>query len=190
VLWRFDRERPSHRRWLVSVSLAAVVAALVVGFAVWFFRLSAGPAYDPPVRSRQYIAFTACLLTGPAGLADSQAKRVWSGMEAASTATKAQVTYLSAAVGQSETVGVVTPFANALVEQRCGLILAVGKVEVAATQSVAAAHAGIHFVLIGDGAAAPNVALVPSAGVSSIEARVSSLVKDAVNGDFHPGDVS
>jgi len=163
---------------------------VVVGLGVWFAWPSGRPVYDPPVRSRQYIAFTACLLTGPSGLSDAQARAVWSGMEAASSATRAQVTYLSASSGQAESVGSVTPFANTLLQQHCGVIVAVGAVEVQAVQAVAAGNAGEHFVLVGGGSVAGNVTVVPTVGVSSVSSRVASVVQDAVGGVFRSGVVS
>jgi basic membrane lipoprotein Med (substrate-binding protein (PBP1-ABC) superfamily) len=145
--------------------------------------------YDPPARARQYIAFSACLLTGPSGLADPSARAVWSGMESASSATRAKVTYL-AAVGAAETVGSVTPFANSLVQQHCGLVLAVGAVEVQTAQSIAASNAGTDFVLVGGGSAARNVAVVRAGGGSQVSARVASVVEAAVGGGFSGGVVS
>jgi hypothetical protein len=175
-------------RWWWVVAAGGIAAA--VGVGVWLAWPSAKSAYDPPTRSRQYVAFTACLLTGPSGLSDAQASAVWKGMQTASSATRAQVTYLSAGAGQAETVGSVTPFANTLIQQHCGLILAVGAVEVKAAQAVAASNTGEHFVLVGGGTVAPNVTVVPSVGVASVSSRVASVVQDAVGGVFHAGVVS
>ena len=176
------------RRWW-WVATAAVVAVLAGGVA-WVTWPSGRPVYDPPARTRQYVAFTACLLTGPAGLADPQARAVWSGMEAASSATSAQVSYLSVPVGEADTVGVATPLANSLVQQRCGVIVAVGAAEVATVQAVAAQHAAMRFVLVGGGDPAGNVAVLPLTGASSVSARVQAAVRGAVGGGFRPGVVS
>ncbi len=176
------------RRWW-WVATATVVAALAAGVA-WVVWPSGKPAYDPPARTRQYVAFTACLLTGPAGLADPQARTVWSGMEAASSATNAQISYLSVPAGEADTVGVATPLANSLVQQRCGVIVAVGAPEVAAVQAVAAQHAAMHFVLVGGGDPAGNVAMLPSTGASSVSSRVQTVLRGAVGGGFRPGVIS
>jgi len=167
----------------------AVVAA-VAGGIVWVVWPSGRHVYDPPANTRKYIAFTACLLTGPVGLADPQARAVWSGMEAASSATNAQVSYVSVPVGSADTVGVATPLANSLVQQRCGVIVAVGATEVATVQIVAAQHTAMRFVLVGGGSPASNVAVLPQAGVSSVSSRVQTTVRDAVGGAFHPGVIS
>lgn len=176
-----------RRRWWW---LAASIAVALAGGIVWLAWPSGRLVYDPPARSHQYIAFTACLLTGPAGLDDPQARAVWSGLKAASSTTNAQVTYLSVPVGQADTVGVATPLANSLVQQHCGVIVAVGAAEVATVQAVAAQHEGMRFVLVGDGSPAGNVAVLPPTGVSSVSARVQNVVQAAVTGAFHPGVIS
>jgi hypothetical protein len=153
-----------------------------------FWPSSMAAPYDPLIMARQYVAFTACLLTGPAGLDDAQARAVWAGMEGASAATRAKVTYL-AVVGAAETVGSVTPFANSLVQQHCGLVLAVGTVEVQTTQEVAVANTGVDFVLVGGGSPARNVAVVPAGSTAQTTSRVSTEVEGAVGGTFHAGVV-
>lgn len=180
--------RSGRRRWWAFGVTVAVVG--LVGGVAWLLRPSGGSAYDPPSRTRQYVAFTACLLTGPAGLADASARAVWSGMEAASSATSAQVSYLSVPVGEADTVGAATPLVNTMVEQRCGLIVAVGSAEVAAVQGVAAQHAASRFALVGGGSPAGNVVVLPTVGVSSVSARVQTVVRDAAGGTFRSGVVS
>lgn len=178
--------RLAGRWWLAAVAVVAVLA----GGITWLAWPSSKPVYDPPARARQYMVFTACLLTGPAGLADSQARAVWSGMQAASSVTNAQVSYLSVPVGEADTVGVATPLANTLVQQRCNVIVAVGATEVATVQAVAALHSGMRFVLVGGGSPAVNVAVLPQAGVSSVSSRVQTVVRDAVGGAFRSGVIS
>lgn len=165
-------------RWVTIGVAGAGVLALVA--ALW---PSSKTTYDPPTRARQYVAFSACLLTGPAGLADSVTRQVWVGMQTASSATRAQVTYLSAG-SAGESIGSVTPFVNSLVAQRCALVLAVGSVEVEAVQSTAVANPGVHFVLVGGGSVAVNVAVVEGAPSGTLSARVATVVEGAVEGDF------
>lgn len=172
--------------WMVALAVGAVLAVGVT----WLVWPSARPVYDPPARTRQYVGFTACLLTGPAGLGDPQARAVWSGMEAASSATSAQVSYLSVPVGEADTEGVATPLANTLVQQHCDLIAAVGATEVAAMQAVAAQHPQMRFVLVGGGSPAGNVAVLPLAGVSNVSSRVQAVVRGAVGGSFRPGVIA
>lgn len=174
------------RWWVIAVSLVAVAG----GLAVWLFRSPGRAADDPPARTRQYVAFRACLLTGPAGLGDPTARAVWTGMESASSATRVQVSYSSLPAGEAESVGSVTPLANSLVQQRCGVIVAVGAVEVAAVQSVASADPGGRFVLVGAGSVAGNAVVLPVPGSSVVSSRVEGVVRDAANGVFHPAVVS
>ena len=176
----------ARRRWLVG---GVGLVLCLVGVLVAVLWPSPRGVYDPPARARAYIAFSACLVTGPDGLADASARAVWSGMQAASSVTRAKVTYLSA-VGAPESVGSVTPFVNSLVAQHCGLVLAVGDVEVQAVQSVAASNAGTDFVLVGGGSGAGNVAVIAAVDGSSVSARVASVVEAAVGGRFHGGVVS
>ena len=110
-------------------------------------------------------------------------------MQAASSVTRAKVTYLSV-VGSAETVGSVTPFVNSLVQQHCGLVLAVGDVEVEAAQAVAASNEGTHFVLVGAGSGGSNVAVVAPSDADGISARVARVVEAAVDGGFRAGVVS
>ncbi len=176
----------SRRWWWAGAGAFVLALAGTLTAVLW---PSSASVYDPPARARQYLAFSACLLTGPAGLSDASARAVWSGMQEASSATRGKVTYL-AAVGAAETVGAVTPFANSLVQQHCGLVLAVGAVEVQTTQSVAAVNMGVDFVLVGGGAVARNVAVVPAGAAAQVSARVASVVKNAVGGAFTAGVVS
>ncbi|HEY4867303.1 MAG TPA: hypothetical protein VIK45_17525, partial [Candidatus Dormibacteraeota bacterium] len=70
----------------------AVVAVVAIALEV----TSAG---GPPARARQYLSFTACLLTDSRGLAGAQASAAWAGLEQASASTRAQVQYLSVSQG-------------------------------------------------------------------------------------------
>lgn len=187
VLSMLRAARRVSPRWRWVATLIAVLA--VAGILVAVLWPSSGSIYDPPARARQYIAFSACLLTGPAGLTDAAAGPVWSGMQQASVSTRAKITHL-AVVGAAETVGSVTPFANTLVQQHCGLVLAVGTVEVQAAQAVAASNTAVDFVLVGAGSAGGNVAVVPTGKDAQVSSRVASLVEGTVHGYFHPGVVS
>ena len=55
----------------------------------------AGGRALPPARARVYESVDACLLTGARGLSDPAAAQDWAGMEAASRATSARVSYLA-----------------------------------------------------------------------------------------------
>ena len=182
----WSRGASARRWWWVGGTALVLCLAGVLVAVLW---PSSRSVYDPPARARQYLAFSACLLTGPEGLADAPARAVWSGMQAASSVTRAKVTYLSV-VGSAETVGSVTPFVNSLVQQHCGLVLAVGDVEVEAAQAVAASDVGTHFVLVGGGTGGGNVAVVAAGDADGVSARVARVVEAAVDGGFRAGVVS
>src|SRR5574340_860169 len=130
-----------NRRWLWWVAGSGAVVA--VGLGVWFW-LSAGGRHMPPARARVYTAFSTCLLTGPRGLADGQVAPVWAGMEEASLATRAKVSYLP--VAGPATVGAATPYLGSLVAQHCDVIIAVGAPETAAVNAGSGRFPGIQFV--------------------------------------------
>src|SRR5947207_16029154 len=84
---------------------------------------------EPP-RARQYLAFTACLLTGADGIAGADAAPVWAGMQDASAQTRAKVEYLS--VSEPATKENAEPFLASLVSRQCDVVLVVGSAQVAA----------------------------------------------------------
>ncbi len=161
-------------RWVLGGG-ALVVVAGVVALLVWPSSAPAGPE-RPPLRARAYNALTICLLTGPQGIAGSTAVPVWAGVEAASNATSDQAEYLAAA-GSPETVDSVIPYVNSLVQQRCGVIVVVGPIEVQAAQSVAAQNKSTTFIMVGGGEAESNVRvekdISQTAVTNTIEAYIS-----------------
>lgn len=160
-------------RWALGGGALLVVAGVVTA-ALW--PSPAPTPYRPPTRARAYNALTFCLLTGPQGVANQSAAPVWSGVEAASRATSDQAEFLAASA-PVETVSAVTPFVNSLVQQHCGVVIAVGPVEVASAQAVAAANTGIDFVLAGGGSAAANVSVVSDVSSGSVASAVEAYAK-------------
>jgi hypothetical protein len=77
-------------RWrAVAGGVGAVIAALAI-WLVW----PSSPGVPGADRVRQYLAFRACLLTGARGITGGDAAAAWSGMQQASLATRAMVSYL------------------------------------------------------------------------------------------------
>ena len=154
------RER-DMRRGLVRAAIAAVavVAVLVTAWVVWL-----RPATVTAPRARQYLDESACLLTGPGGVAQGTAGgQVWQAMQSASLASHVMVSYLPVA-GPAD----VPALLNSLVERRCGVIVVTGasRVQVA---SAAKANPGRHFILVATSTAAgptvvpANAVVVPAA---------------------------
>jgi hypothetical protein len=163
-----------RRYWWLLVSALAGAAGLGVFLALW---LGDGGQYVPPVRARVYSAFSACLLTGPRGLADPQAMPVWAGLQDASLATRAKVTYLT--VAGPATVGNAVPYLGSLVARHCDVIVAVGTTQTAAVRADSGRFRGVRFVEIGSAMARPNVTVVPARPAAAVRSRVASVVEAA-----------
>lgn len=125
---------------------------LTAGAAVLFATVLAvvlaacGNSTQTAAATRQYTASQACLLTGSRGISSQPAATVWAGMEDASQATNAKVTYL--AVNGPATTDNAIPYANSLIEQHCGLVLAVGTPQTSAISQIAARTPKTNFVIV------------------------------------------
>lgn len=135
--WRTLRSR---RR--VAAGAGGLLAVAVAGVLVWTVT-GGGPA----PRARQYVAFTACLLTDAHGLAGQQSRQVWAGMQDASLKTRAKVEYLPVMSGPTEAAAM--PYLASLVQRHCDVVVATGPAEVAAVNAAAARYRPVHFVVIG-----------------------------------------
>ena len=140
------------QRWIAGVAAAVVVATVVV--LLWPDGKQAEPA-----RERQYLQFTACLLTPEKGVADPAAVAVWAGMREASVSTRAKVQYL--AVSGEQTVENALTFLSSLAQGGCNLVFAAGPLAVEAAQKGAATFPAQRFVTAGG---------VPNANVSTVDA--------------------
>lgn len=76
------------------------------------------------------------MLTGPDGLAGSQAAAAWAGLQKASLRTHAKVQYL--AVTSGTTARSAAPYLASLATRHCGVVVAAGAPQVAAVGAVAA----------------------------------------------------
>jgi basic membrane lipoprotein Med (substrate-binding protein (PBP1-ABC) superfamily) len=156
--------------------LPVVVVLVLVGLGVWVLWPSAGPAPQP--RARQYLAFTACLLTDGRGIAGQRAAPAWAGMQDASLATRVKVQFLPAA--GAATAADASAYLASLVQRHCDLIVAVGEAPVAAVAADAAKYPDARFIAVGGVASAPNVTAVGAASGSQVRERVAALVRAAV----------
>jgi hypothetical protein len=164
-------------RFLIAGVLVAAVA-VVLAVALW----PSPPARVlPPARARVYLAFDACLLTGAQGIADPAAAPVWAGMQDASNATRAKVSYLAAA--GPDTVGTALPYLAGLLQRHCDVILAVGQAEVAAANQQAPSNSGVHFIEVtGAGSAkGANVTVVENGSAAEVRTTVANLVRGLVH---------
>lgn len=155
----------------VAVALAAcVVLVLVV-------------ARGPQSRARQYLAFTACLLTDAHGLTGTQAAPAWAGLEDASLATHAKVEYLPVTTGS--TAAAAAPFLASMVARQCQVVVAAGQAQVAAVLADAGHYPDVTFAVVGGAGAAGkpregrNVTVV-GGSPDAVRSAVAGLVTSAV----------
>jgi hypothetical protein len=169
-------------RW-VLLGLGTAVAGAGIGLAVSGAPLpwSPGGRVLPPARARVYESVDACLLTGAQGLADPAAAQAWAGMEDASRATSARVSYL--AVTGPATLAAAEPFAGSLLVQGCKVIVASGAAERAAALAEAGRFGSVRFVVTGPAAGSPRnvtaLAFTPSGLAASVASAVEAGVRAA-----------
>lgn len=167
ALWTLAR----RHRWPAAFG----AALLLIGALTWAFWQSP----EPP-RARQYLEFTACLLTPAAGTGDPAAAPVWQGMQDASLKTRAKVQFL--AVSGPQTADNAATFLASLAQGGCDLVFAAGEAPVGAVTTLAGRFPQARFypvVTAGGAAAADNVTVIDAGG--EVRARVASVVTDAVD---------
>jgi hypothetical protein len=167
-------------RW-VLLGASTAVAAVGVGLAVSGAPLpwSSGGRVLPPARARAYENVDACLLTGPKGLADPTAAQAWAGLEEASQATSARVSYL--AVTGPATVAAAAPFAGSLLVRGCKVIVASGAAERAAALAEAGQFGSVRFVVTGPAAGSPPNVTALAFTPSGLAASVATAVEAGVH---------
>jgi hypothetical protein len=169
-------------RW-VLLALCVAVACVGIGLAVSGAPLPWSPAGQalPTPRARVYENVDACLLTGASGLSDPVAAQEWAGMEDASKATSARVSYL--AVTGPATVAQAEPFAGSLLVSGCKVVVAAGAAPRAAALAEAGRFGSVRFVVTGPAAgSSPNVtALVFT--TSGLRSGVASAVEADVHAE-------
>lgn len=166
------------RRYWWAAAAAVAVAGIVLGVLLTGSSHPAGRTLPPP-RARVYTAFDACLLTDADGISGAQAAPVWSGMQAASSATSGKVSYL--AVTGDDTAANAVPYVDTLVERKCDLVLAVGAAQVAAARQQAAVFPKVAFVVVDAGSSTGNVTAVPPGKGPDVSAAVRGLVASAAD---------
>jgi len=164
------------RTWLV---LAVVVAAGVAAGLAALWAPSGGSA-APPVRARVYENVDACLLAGKNGVQDPNAAPVWAGMEDASAATSARVSYL--AVAGPATVAGAESYLGSLLTEGCRVVVASGGPERSAVLAEASRFPRVRFVVAGAVSGPGNVtavAFTTSGMRPAVAAAVESGVRSA-----------
>ncbi len=165
-------------RWVWLTLGGAAVAGVALGLVVAGVRWPGpGGRSLPPSRARVYENVDACLLTGARGVADPAAAQVWAGMQDASRATTARMSYL--AVTGPATQAQAAPFLGSLLVSGCRVIVASGGAERAAVLAGAARFPGTRFVVTGPAAGPANVTALAFAA-SGLRAAVAAAVESGV----------
>ena len=166
----------TRRRLLTGAAGLFVASAAVVGVI-----LHGGRTTPPtPSRASLYSASTACLLTDSRGVGAAPASAVWAGMQDASVATHAKVTYQT--VNGAATTANAIPYANSLVEEDCDVVLAVGDPQTSALTQIAERNPKTNFVIVG-GSTASAEANLKAIGLSPstrglVEQAIAAVMKN------------
>ncbi|MEV4411365.1 hypothetical protein [Catellatospora sp. NPDC049609] len=138
-------------RWWVGWAAAV---AMVVGSYAWLW-LQPDPV-EPP-RYRQYRPEAVCLLTGEAGVLDSQVAPIWAGMQEASLRLRVRVSHV--AISGPQTVDNGATFVAGMAQGRCDLLLAAGEVATRSVALMAPRFPEQRFAVVG-GSKSDNVTVV------------------------------
>lgn len=155
------------------IALAIVAALAAGGAAIWL--LQPEPAAEPP-RARQYLDFTACLLTDEHGIQSPQAAPIWAGMQDASLATHAKIQYLS--VTGPQTVDNAAAFLASLTQRHCNLVFATGDTPVTATRENAAKYPTVGFYIVGAGTNTTNLNHIQTNTQQTVNDIIAKAVKN------------
>jgi len=125
------------------------------------------------------------MLTGADGVSGPVAAAAWAGMQGASGASKAMVSYLP--VPGQATKATAVPYLASLVQRQCSVIVAVGPAQVAAATAQAARYRRVRFIVISPGQgqvgpAASGVVQIASGPTAQVHQAVQAAVSAAVNG--------
>ena len=157
-----------RRRWL-GAAAGGVAVAVALAWLLW----PVPAPYRPDPRDRQFSSYTVCALVGAGGITGAEAAPVWAGVTDAAKSTAVRGSFLPVPVGSA------VQYLNTFVARRCGLIVAVGRDQVAAVDSRAAAYPAPSFVVVGGAASRPNVTAVGSGSPAEVRAAVTTAIRKA-----------
>lgn len=167
-----------HPRAAIGVVLGLALVAVLTLTTSTHHQRTVPAVYSPPVRARVYTSFTACLLTGPDGVADGKAAPVWAGMQAASASTHAMASYL--ALQGAQTTANAEAYIDALSMRGCSLILTSGALPGEGAVARAAALPNSRFITVGAPAGkAANITAVTATIPAVVTRTVANLVAAA-----------
>jgi basic membrane lipoprotein Med (substrate-binding protein (PBP1-ABC) superfamily) len=161
------------QRWWIVCGVAVVAVGLVVR-GLWPQSHAEAP------RARQYLAFTACLLTDDKGIGGPAARPVWAGMQDASLATHAKVQFLE--VSGEQTAANAATFVASLAQSHCDLVFATGQAPVAAVRDSATSFPNVRFYLVEEPNPHGNLSGVEGGAADRTRGAVAKTVTDAAKG--------
>jgi basic membrane lipoprotein Med (substrate-binding protein (PBP1-ABC) superfamily) len=157
---------------MTAVALAGIA---ILAYALWPASRPADVA-DP--RTRVYVNYSACLLTGPSGTAQNPATAVWAGMQQASNRTSERISTLP--ITGPQNVATAEQFLNTLALRNCNLIITAGTLPDQAAEARATAFPHQRFLVVGGTSAQSNLSFLPDGSPSSLTA----VVQNAVTTDY------
>lgn len=148
----------NRKRDFWFLAFGACVAVAGISVSLMFAFMGGGTSTAPVARARAYTNSQACLLTGELGLADPASTPLWAGMQQASQATHAKVSYL--AVMGPQTSSNALSFLESLLIRHCQVVLAAGQPERDAVAQQASRYASVKFAVVGGTSTAPNITVL------------------------------
>jgi hypothetical protein len=128
--------------------------AVVLGVVSW---VAWPPAVAPDApRAREYRDFDVCVLTDSDGVRGGPAAVTWAGLQAVSERTRTRLSRLPVSGEQTEARA--RQYVATQVQQQCAIVVAVGAVQAAAVDSVAAIYPKVTFLTVTSDAEAEAVA--------------------------------
>jgi hypothetical protein len=171
------QHRISTRRNRRVLVVAGVAALILLGITTWLIWPTTNT--PPAPRERQYLDFTACLLTDQHGIQGPDAAPVWAGMQEASLATHAKVQYLS--VTGPQTSENAATFLAGLTQGRCHLVFAAGETPTTAVRQNAQKFAAVTFYAVGNGTDTANLKHVTTTSTADVQKAVIRAITEAVD---------
>jgi hypothetical protein len=156
-----------NRSIITTVALAGIG---ILAYALW---PSSHPAAVDP-RTRVYVDYSACLLTGSAGTTQNPAAAVWAGMRQASNHTSERISTLP--INASQNLATAEQFLNTLALRDCDLIITAGALPDQAAEARATAFPRQRFLVIGGTGAQNNVSYLPAGSPAALTAAVQKEV--------------
>lgn len=133
--------------WSGIAGLAAILA--VVAWVAWPVTVEETP------RAREFRDYDICLLAGETGISVAPASTAWAGLQEVSKQTDVRVSYLQ--VTGEQTPARAEQYVATQVQQRCGVIVAIGQNQVAAVDASKTKFPEVQFVTLSDTATAAEV---------------------------------